>query len=129
MKNKKTILAIVALILVVGIMLGVYLATRPQTSEGSKTFTVTVVHGDKTSKEFTYKTDEAFLGPVLVAEGLIVMDDEQTSMFNTVDGETAIYETDKAYWALYVGDDYAMTGINDTPVEDGSVFRLEYTVG
>ena len=129
MKNKKTILAIVALILVVGIMLGVYLATRPQTSEGSKTFTVTVVHGDKTSKEFTYKTDEAFLGPVLVAEGLIVMDDEQTSMFNTVDGETAIYETDKAYWALYVGDDYAMAGINDTPIEDGSVFRLEYTVG
>jgi len=57
MKNKKMIIAIVALVVVVAVFAGVYLATRPETAAGGKTFTVTVVHKDESTKEFIYTTD------------------------------------------------------------------------
>jgi hypothetical protein len=44
-----------------------------------------------------------------------------------VDGEDAVWETDNAYWSLYIGQEYATTGLSDTPVNDGDVFKLEYT--
>ena len=72
MKNKKIILALVALVVLAAIVLGVYFATRPQTAQGAKTITVTVVHADGSVKDFTYHTDEEYLGAVLVAEGLRV---------------------------------------------------------
>ena len=42
MKNKKMVLAVVALVVVIGLMMGVYFATRPETMEGAKGYTVTV---------------------------------------------------------------------------------------
>lgn len=129
MSKKKSILAVVALVLVAAVFLGAYLLTRPGMVWGDKVFTVIVVHKDGSERIFTCQTEEAFLGPALAKEGLIVMDDKQSGMFNTVDNETAIWETDQAYWALYVGDDYASTGINDTPVYNDSIFKLVYTLG
>ncbi len=91
-------------------------------------FTVTVVHGDGTSKEFTYETDEEFVGPVLEAAGLIKGNAGPYGMEITeVDGEKAVYAEDKAYWAVYEGEEYAMQGIDTTPVKDGAVFKLVYT--
>ena len=43
-----------------------------------------------------------------------------------VDGEAAIWETDNAFWSLYIGQEQAMTGFSDTPVYDGSVFKIVY---
>ena len=51
MKNKKLVIAAVAVIVVIGLMVGLWMATRPETVEGAKTFTVTVVHSDGTGKE------------------------------------------------------------------------------
>ena len=130
MKNKKLILAVVALVAVVGLLLGVYFATRPETSQGSKTFAVTVVHKDGTEKEFTYSTDEEYLGAVLVAENLLQGDQgEYGLMIHTVDGEKADWNVDQSYWALYIGEEYAVTGVDTTPVNDGDSFRLVYTIG
>ena len=129
MNKKKSIFAIVALVLVAAVFLGAYLLTRPGMVWGDKVFSVIVVHKDGSERTFTYQTEEACLGPALVKEGLIVMDDKQSGMFSTVDNVTVTWETDKAYWALYVGDEYASAGINDTPVYNGSTFKLVYTVG
>ena len=102
--------------------------TDDQTETGLKSVTVTVVHKDGTVKEFEYKTDEEYLGPLLEAEGLIVGEEGPYGLVITqVDGEKAVYETDKAYWALYEGDEYALQGIDTTPVVDGGTYRLEYT--
>lgn len=125
--NKKMILAIVALVAVVGILLGVYFLTRPETQQGAKEITVTVVHKDGTEKTFTYHTDEEYLDKVLIAEGLMEGHDDQYGMvIDKVDGEAAVWEVDKAYWSLYIGEEYATTGISATPVYDGSVFKLVY---
>ena len=50
MKNKKLVIALVALVAIAAIVLGVYFATRPATSEGGKAVTVTVVHRDGSEK-------------------------------------------------------------------------------
>ena len=125
--NKKIILAIVALVAVIAVLLGVYFATRPETQQGSKEVTVTVVHKDGTEKTFTYRTDAEYLDQVLLAEGLIEgYNDQYGFVVEKVDGEAAIWETDSAYWSLYIGQEYATTGISSTPVYDGSEFRLVY---
>ena len=64
---------------------------------------------------------------MLLADGLIV-ESESAGMYNTVDGETADYSVDQSYWAFYIDGEYAMTGMDDAPVTDGAVYKLEYTV-
>ena len=68
--KKQWILIAAALVAVMALLLGVYFLTRPPVQEGSKTITVTVVHGNGTSKDFTYHTDEEYLGPVILDNGL-----------------------------------------------------------
>ena len=129
-KNKKLIISVIAVVVVVIAMAVIFIVTRPKTTAGSKTFTVEVVHSDGSEKTFTYQTDAEYLGEVLLAEGLIAGDVNQFGLYiNTVDGEDAIYEENSSYWALYVGEEYAMQGIDQTPVADGDAFSLVYTIG
>lgn len=133
MKNKKLILAVIALVAVVAVFAGVFLATRPETSQGSKAITVTVVHADGTSKEFHYRTDEEYLGPVILTEGLVTGNEGPYGLeIKSVDGEEAVWnagDAHGAYWALFIGEEYAMSGADSTPIADGDTFKLVYTVG
>lgn len=129
MNNKKIVIAAVALVAVVAIFLGVWLMARPQTQAGAKTITVEVVHGDQSVKTFTYQTDAENLGEVLYAEGLIRAEGVDDGMFNIVDGEKADWNENQSYWMLLIGEEYAMTGVDTTPINDGDSFKLVYTVG
>jgi hypothetical protein len=130
MKNKKLILAAVALVAVIAILAGVALANRPQTAAGEKSITVVVVHGDGSEKTFTYATDEEYLGPVILAQGLVEgVEGPYGLEIHAVDGETASWEVNQSYWALFIGEEYATTGADSTPVKDGDVFKLVYTIG
>ena len=105
----------------------------PQTTGGEtqpqKTFTVTVVRKDGTSKDYTYTTAEKYVGPVLEADGLIEGNAGPYGMEITkVEGVQAIYAEDKAYWAVYEGEEYALQGIDTTPAVDGGVYKLVYTL-
>lgn len=128
--NKKIWIALGALVLVVALMVGIFVLTRPEAQEGAKTVTVTVIHKeDKTPKEFVYHTDEEFLGPLLVAEGLIPEGNIVSGMFDTVDGEKADWNVDEGWWGLYKGEEMANVGINEMPIADGDSFRLVYING
>lgn len=130
MKNKKLILAAAALVALIAVMLGVFFATRPETAQGGKTITVTVVHKDGSVKDFVCSTDEEYLGPVLTAQSIVVGENGPYGLvFDTVDGETANWNTDQSYWALYIGEEYATTGADGVAIEDGGVYKLVYTVG
>ena len=39
-------------------------------------------------------------------------------------GQVLDYDTDKMYWAFYVGGEYAMTGVSGTNIEAGVTYRL-----
>ena len=128
MKNKKILIAVVALVAVVAVLLGVYFATRPETQTGGKTITVTVVHKDNTEVVKTYQTEEEYLDKVLLAEGLISGEEGQYWLVvEYADGERANWELDNAYWSILVGDEAAVTGISQIPVYDGSTYQLVYT--
>jgi hypothetical protein len=130
MKNKKIIIAVIAFVAVIGLMAGIWFATRPETHVGAKTITVTVIHKDGSQVVKTYHTDEEFLAPVLVAEGLVTGKDGPYGLdIVSVDGEEAVWEKHKAYWALYVGEEYANSGASSTPIADGDTFKLVYTLG
>ena len=133
MKNKTWIwitAAVLALALLITGMVVLYLKFRPQGVAGDKHITVTVIHKDGTEKEFSYDTNEEFLGTVLQGSGLIEGEEGPYGlMISTVDGELADWNVDQGYWALYVGEEYATTGIDTTPIHDGDVFSLVYTIG
>ena len=129
MNNKKLILVAVALVAVIAILLGVYLLAKPQATQGAKAFTVTVIHADGAEKVFNYRTDAETLGAFLETEGLISSEGADQGMFHTVDGEKADWNVNQSYWAVYLGEEYAMTGIYDTPIADGAAYKLVYTIG
>ena len=128
MKNKKLAIAALALIAVIGLMAGIWMTTRPETETGSKAYTVTVVHKDGSEKVFEYRTDAEYLAEALLAEGLVSGDNTQYGLtIITADGEAAVWDTDSAYWAIWVGEEMAITGASEIPVYDGGTYKLEYT--
>lgn len=146
MKTKKIMIGIAAVVLLAALaaaMYGIWYTNRPTpdpvdppttNAQGetvyAKTITVQVVHGDNSTKTFTYHTNEGYLGPVLLTEGLIQGEEGPYGLtVHTVDGEKADWNENQSYWALYIGEDYATTGADMTPVNDGDTFKWVYTVG
>ena len=130
MKNIKMWAGLLALVIVIGGMLGLWLSSQEQTVEGSKQVTVTVVHQDASKKEFQYRTDAEYLSQVLLEEGLIQgVEGPYGLEIHTVDGETASWSENGSYWALYIGTEYATTGADGIVLTDGGEYTLEYTVG
>lgn len=129
-KNGKLAVAVAVLVLVIAVFAGIWFATRPAVTLGAKAIQVDVVHKDGSTKAFSYHTDAEYLGEVLQAEGLVKGGQGDYGLYITeVDGETAVYETDGAYWAFYQDGEYANQSVDLTPIQDGDSFSLVYTVG
>ena len=76
------------------------------------------------------KTDAETLGDALLENKLVEGDEGQYGLFVTsVNGIKADYSADGSYWAFYIGDEYAVTGVDGEKLGDGSdtVYRLVYT--
>ena len=128
MNKKSILLAIIAFVAVVALFVTVYFVTRPTGQEGEKTFTVTIVHSDGATVNKTITSTQAFLAPALRDNGIIGDEGISTGMYNTVDGETANWDPDHAYWSIYIDGEYAMVGLNDISIQEGQVYKLVYTV-
>ena len=95
--------------------------------DGEKTFTLTVEVGEY-SVVFTVSTDKATLDEALLEHKLIAGEDSQYGLtLITVNGIDAVWDTDNAYWAIYIGEDYATTGISEIAVENGASYKFVYT--
>lgn len=136
---KKKVLGVVAIIVVIAALLGVYYAFREKpenpnmgpVENGSieflgKDVTINLIGKDGENTEFLLTTTADYLKDVMdEAEGL---DYETTDgMVMVVNGVRADYVLDGAYWAFYVNGEYCNYGISDQPVNDGDQFRIEYT--
>jgi hypothetical protein len=96
--------------------------------EGNTSFTFTVVFADKTSKTYTVKTDKTTVGAALIDVGLISGEDSQYGlMVDTVDGVKLEYNTDKMYWAFYVNDGYANSGVDSTEIRPNEKYSFKAT--
>lgn len=128
MKNKKMVIAAVALALVIALMAGLYLTTRPETVKGGKQVTVVIVHKDGTEKKLEYGTEHEYLADLLLEKELATgyTSEEYGFTVESVDGVTADWDADNAYWALYEGDTYATTSASGIVLTDGGVYKLIY---
>ena len=128
MKNKKLIIVAVAFVAVIALMAGLFLSTRPEAVEGSKNVTIVIVHKDGTEKTLTYATDAENLAELLLEKELATgySSEEYGFTVESVDGVTADWVADGAYWALYVGDEYAVTSASGILLTDGGVYKLVY---
>ncbi len=126
--NQKRVALLAAVLVALAVVFAaLWWFNRPETSGGGKSVTIEVVHKDESKKTFTCETQEEYLAGVLVAEGIVEDDPFETGMFFVVDGETADYERDKSYWAVYEDGEYAQLGITELPIQDGGVYSLVYT--
>lgn len=101
--------------------------TEPSTNQQEvqeKSFAFQVIELDGTKKEFTVKYDnEKSVGEALENEGLVSGKDSQYGLeVHTVNGQKYTYNEDKVYWAFYIDGEYAMTGVDSTPIEDGKTY-------
>lgn len=132
MKNKKTLYSVIGIILAIAIMFGLYKAFGPKAQSGSKSVTVEVVDDKGDIKAYGEKTDAEFLKEVMDElskttdfsyEGT---DSEYGLYITAINGITADYNTDGAYWAIYVNDEYGMYGADQQPVADGDKYSFVY---
>lgn len=96
--------------------------------QGATAFTVEVQGADGKVVAFTVNTDEETLGAALLSLGVVAGDSTEYGLYvKTVNGETANYDTDGVYWAVYIGDEMAMVGVDSINVEAGATyaFRVE----
>ena len=92
--------------------------------EGSKTLVVKV-EVEENSVTFTIHTDAETVGEALLDLGLIAGEDSQYGLYiKQVNGMTADYDIDQTYWAFYINGEYAMTGVDATPISEGEVYSL-----
>lgn len=130
-KQSKTliIISIVLFFAVISTFL-MYSAFGPQPTEGAKTITIQVVDNQQNTASYETHTDAAYLRQAMEeTKGLTFVGTEGPYglMLHTINGVTADYGKNQAWWSIYVNDTLGSYGIDSQPVADGDTFRLQYT--
>ena len=128
MKNKNIRILLLLLVLVTVLALAFTACTKKEESATGARFTFEAydLSGGVKTFELSAQEGEENVGAVLVREGLISGDESQYGLYvKTVNGITLDYDKDKMYWAFYVDGEYAMTGVDSTPIQDGSVYAFK----
>lgn len=130
--NGKKIVIAVAVLAVVAVLFGViYTKFAPKAAEGAKAVTIEVTDNNEETKTYEVHTDAEYLRQVLEeTEGLTVEGEESDYglVIESVNGLTANFNTDGAYWAIYVNGEYGNYGVDEQPVTDGETYQLVYTL-
>lgn len=98
-------------------------------NENEKAITLEVVDNNGDLKSYEVKTDKEHLYDALAEVDGLTLDGYESEYgyyITAVNGLTADYDTDGAYWSLYVNDEYGMYGLTAQPVADGDVYKLAY---
>lgn len=128
--NRKLIIGITALVLLIVVFAAVFLLFRPKTVQGAKSITIEVVDNNAASTIYDLHTDVEYLRQAMEqAEGLEFSgtESEYGMMVETVNGVTADWNVDQSYWGFYVNGDYCNYGIDTQPVVDGDAFKIVYS--
>ena len=93
--------------------------------EGPTQFTFTVVNQDNTLNEFVISTNKQTVGDALLEVNLIAGEEGDYGLYvKEVNGVYLDYEKDGKYWAFYINDGYAMSGIDSTPIVEGEIYSF-----
>ena len=133
-QKKKIIIGIVAMVVLIATMVCVYISFRPKAAQGTKAYSLEVVDDSGKVTSYEGKTDAEYLVGLmdeLQASGDFTYEGTEGDYglyINTVNGLTADYDADGAYWSIMVNGEYGMYGASEQPVDDGDSFQFVYTV-
>lgn len=93
--------------------------------EGAKSFPLTIVDKEGNAITITVNTDKEMVGEALTELGIVEGTMGEYGLYMThVNGIPAIWEDDGYYWSFYINDEYAMTGVDQTPIAEGETYKL-----
>ncbi len=96
---------------------------------GKSEFSLTVEAEGKQTK-FEINTDKETVGEALIELGLIKGEDGPYGLYvKEVNGIVADYEVNNTYWAFYVDNEYALSGVDTTPIEEGKEYSFKAEKG
>ncbi len=132
MKNKK-FWGVGLFIALIAVMAVVFISFREKPVQGSKSITIEVINKAGDSTEYALKTEAEFLRQAMEeaqSQGFTFegTETEYGLTISAINGETADFTVDSAYWSFYVNEEYCNYGVDAQPVEDGDAFRIAYTV-
>ena len=94
--------------------------------EGSKVMDFTVVDKEGATHLYTIHTDAETVGQALLELELIDGEQGPYGLYiKSVLGQVLDYETDGMYWGFYVNGDYALTGVDTTPITEGTGYMIK----
>ena len=126
--NKKTVIAIVSIVVIVAALLTAYFVTRPAPVEGGKTVTVEIKY-DEVDKEVKITTSAETLADALREKNLIEGSESEYGLFITgVDGRTAD-DSKQEWWSITKNGEMTPTGADTTMIADGEHYELTLMVG
>lgn len=132
--RKKIIIGAVILVVLLAAFAVIYVVFGPKAAQGSKEYILKVVDDNGETTEYTGHTDAEFLRGALEelekSDDLTIEGEESDYglFIDTVNGVTADYSKDKAYWALYVNGEYGNYGVDSQPLTDGDIYSLVYEI-
>ena len=129
MKKRTIIILAAVLVILCAAAFLLYRQFAPETASGEKNISITVIHGDKTEKTFTYETDAEYLGEVLRSEGLASGEEGDYGLFITeVDGESAD-DSLQQWWCITKEGESVNTSADQTPLQDNDQYELTLQEG
>lgn len=131
MKNKKTLLGLGALVIIIAAFALIYGKFSEKPVEGSKAVTIEVINSKEESTVYELQTDAEYLEQAMKeAEGLTFEAEEGPYglAVSSINGEVADFNVDAAYWGFFVNGEYCNYGVSEQPVNDGDAFQIVYTV-
>lgn len=132
--NAKKIVIAAVVLAVAAVLFGViYTKFAPKASAGDKAITIEVVNDKEETETYAVQTDAEYLRQALEEakeQGLTIegTESEYGLVIEAVNGLTADFNTDGAYWAVFVNGEYGNYGVDEQPVTDGDTYQLVYTL-
>ena len=124
---KKMLSCILCIVLIAAMALCTTGCNDSSASTADKvSFTFIVVDAEGKESTFQITTDKTLVGEALMEEELIAGEEGPYGLYvKTVNGITLDYDKDGKYWSFYVGEDYAITGVDQTEITDGAVYSFK----
>lgn len=129
-KNKIIAAGLVLVLLMIGALV-LYMFYGQKPSPGSKSITLSIVYMDGSRDDYELRTDKEYLLDAAneIDELTIVGHTDGTYFYmDTINGVSADYAADGAYWAIYVDGTYGNYGIKDQAIADGGSYEIRYEV-
>ena len=105
-------------------------ADMPEIGEGKTSFVLEVTDDQGNKQVWQVHTDAPTVGEALLELGMIAGDPSDFGLMITeVNGVTADWDADNAFWGFYVDGEFATTGADSTEIVPGTTYAFVYSQG